>query len=76
MTNPNKSKISVVPRVIVWPRADPDELFNFDPASKRCVMNCGPHTNDPRSAEERKFLCRECEVFPTQQLSFFFTKTK
>jgi hypothetical protein len=46
---------------IDWERADPDELAKFDPASKICVMNCGPASGDPRSAEERKFLCTDCE---------------
>lgn len=44
-----------------WPRADPAELERFDPDSKVCVMNCGPHKDDPRSAAERKFLCDDCE---------------
>lgn len=44
-----------------WKRADPAELAAFDPSSKVCVMNCGPHADDPRSARERKFLCDDCE---------------
>lgn len=43
-----------------WPRADPDELAKFDPDSKVCVMNCGPSSDDPRSAAERIFLCDDC----------------
>lgn len=45
-----------------WPRADPEALAAFDPSTKTCVMNCGPHVDDPRSAVERFFLCDECEV--------------
>jgi hypothetical protein len=26
-------------------------------------MNCGPHGLDPRSCEERKFLCNDCEPY-------------
>jgi hypothetical protein len=44
-----------------WPRADPAELERFDPATKVCVMNCGPAEGDPRSAAERKLLCSDCE---------------
>ncbi|HGM5026200.1 TPA: hypothetical protein ACKPXH_003942 [Pseudomonas aeruginosa] len=47
-------------RAIDWPRADPAELARFDPASKVCSMNCGPHKDDPRSRAERLFLCDEC----------------
>lgn len=43
-----------------WPRADPDALAEFDPTTKTCVMNCGPHTDDPRTEKERKLLCDEC----------------
>nr|WP_187272830.1 hypothetical protein [Pseudomonas mendocina] len=45
---------------IEWPRADPAELATFDPASKVCNMNCGQHARDPRSREERLFLCTDC----------------
>ena len=45
---------------IRWPRADPAALAAFDPRSKHCVMNCGPATDDPRTAAERKLLCDEC----------------
>lgn len=44
-----------------FPRADPKELARFDPSTKKCTMNCGPHSDDPRSREERKFLCTDCE---------------
>ena len=43
-----------------WPRADPAALDQFDPASKSCTMNCGPHGLDPRSRKERLFLCDDC----------------
>jgi hypothetical protein len=47
---------------IAWTRADPDELARFDPRTKVCSMNCGPSTDDPRSANERALLCDECWV--------------
>ena len=43
-----------------WERADPAALATFDPASKTCDMNCGKHGLDPRSREERLFLCDLC----------------
>ncbi len=48
-------------QAIDWPRADPVALAAFDPATKICSMNCGQHGLDPRSREERKFLCGDCE---------------
>lgn len=47
-------------RPIEWLRADPDALDKFDPATKTCNMNCGPHAQDPRSSKERQFLCSDC----------------
>jgi hypothetical protein len=47
-----------------FPRADPAELAKFDPAMKRCTMNCAPASNDPRSREERAFLCDDCATGP------------
>lgn len=47
-------------RPIAWERADPAALAAFDPATKSCDMNCGPHGLDPRSREERLFLCDLC----------------
>jgi hypothetical protein len=47
-----------------WPRAEPSELAKFDPGSKVCTMNCGQSADDPRSAEEVKYLCRDCEPAP------------
>jgi len=49
---------------IVWTRADPTALAAWNPATKRCTMNCGPHRNDPRSPHERMFLCNDCEEVP------------
>lgn len=45
---------------LVFTRADPVEFAKFDPATKHCDMNCGPAIGDPRSQEERKFLCDDC----------------
>lgn len=45
---------------IVWPRADPAALAAFNPDTKLCVMNCGPHVDDPRTSAERKLLCGDC----------------
>jgi hypothetical protein len=45
---------------IEWERADPAALAAFDPATKTCDMNCGKHGLDPRSREERLFLCDLC----------------
>lgn len=45
---------------IEWKRADPTALAAFDPASKLCTMNCGPHGRDPRNQDERMFLCDDC----------------
>lgn len=54
------SKPKVIEAAIAWGRADQEELDKFDPSSKICTMNCGPHRDDPRSHEERKFLCQDC----------------
>jgi hypothetical protein len=48
------------PAAIVWQRVEPAVLKQFDPASKVCTMNCGPHRDDPRSEAERKYLCEDC----------------
>jgi hypothetical protein len=45
---------------IEFPRADPAELAKFDPITKVCTMNCGPHAQDPRTDKERRFLCDDC----------------
>ena len=45
---------------IEWKRADPEALAKFDPRTKECTMNCGPHQDDPRSEVERQFLCEDC----------------
>lgn len=54
----------VAEKPIEWERADPAELARFDPASKTCDMNCGPHGLDPRSRKERLFLCDLCGPRP------------
>lgn len=58
-----KSKPAPPPAApIEWTRADPAALAKFDPASKVCTMNCGPHGLDPRSRAERLLLCDDCET--------------
>lgn len=59
---PSSKPVSFAP--LVFTRADPALLAKFDPASKECTMNCGPHRDDPRTKEERMFLCPEC--IPTE----------
>ncbi len=51
---------------LVLPRADPEALAKFDPATKICTMNCGPHLSDMRSKKERMFLCDDCWTVPTK----------
>lgn len=55
-----KSAVEVEPVPLTFTRAHPRDLEGFDPSSKRCTMNCGPHAQDPRSEAERRFLCPEC----------------
>ena len=55
-----KQKVTIAPQPIVFPRADPEALAAFDPRTKVCQMNCGPHRDDPRSPKERLFLCGDC----------------
>lgn len=50
----------------IWPRADPEALARFDPSTKVCVMNCGQSLLDPRTKEECKFLCDDCETVATK----------
>lgn len=45
---------------LIFTRADMASLAKFDPSTKLCTMNCGPHAKDPRTTAERKFLCDEC----------------
>lgn len=54
--------LPAAPAPIVFTRADPAALAQFDPATKRCTMRCGPHADDPRSRAERAFLCGDCEI--------------
>lgn len=51
----------------VFERADPVALAAFDPATKPCLMNCGPTRDDPRSWIERRFLCTDCPSIPVQK---------
>ena len=53
-----------IERPIEWPRAAPGALEGFDPRTKVCTMNCGPHREDPRSDAERKYLCDDCMPAP------------
>lgn len=65
ITKARKTKPAPAPAApIDWPRADPAELAAFDPASKVCTMNCGPHGLDPRTRAERLFLCDDCDPVP------------
>ena len=69
------------PTHLVFTRADPAALARFDPRTKVCSMNCGPHRLDPRSDTERAFLCPECyevgasELVPANVLSADVAKT-
>jgi hypothetical protein len=64
----NRIKLLAETAPIVFTRADPSELAKFDPKTKYCHMNCGPHREDPRSEEERQFLCEDCyEVTPNDR---------
>jgi len=45
-------------------QADPNALAAFNPRTKVCTMNCGPTVGDPRSQEERRFLCPDCVTVP------------
>ena len=47
-------------RPLHFTRADPKALAAFDPDSKVCAMNCGPHRDDPRTQAERMLLCGDC----------------
>lgn len=61
MTAPKPKRAQPAPASpMVWERADPAALAQFDPATKACSMNCGPHSLDPRSRQERLFLCDDC----------------
>lgn len=47
---------------LVFTRADPAELARFDPSTKFCHMNCGPHRQGPGTRAERKLLCGDCYI--------------
>ena len=55
------------PAPLVFTRADPEALAKFDPATKICTMNCGPHLSDTRSRKERMFLCDDCWTVPVKE---------
>ena len=57
MSNPKRAAPAPT---FAWLRADPNALRQFDPSTKYCHMNCGPHRDDPRSAAERQLLCTDC----------------
>lgn len=52
--------VQVFTEPIKFKRADPAALAGFDPITRICTMNCGPHRQDPRTSKERKFLCDDC----------------
>lgn len=56
----------------VWPRSDPAELEKFDPRTKKCTMNCGPSSLDPRSKKERLFQCTDCSIQPRRIITHYF----
>lgn len=60
MKRQRQAQVEQPPVRIGFTRADPAELARFDPATKICVMNCGPHRDDPRTGAERKLLCEDC----------------
>lgn len=57
-----KKPVPLVTKPIEFPRADPKALAEFDPTTKICTMNCGPHRDDPRDVKERLFLCTDCLI--------------
>ncbi len=57
-----KRVLPIAPTPMVFERADPEALAKFDPSTKLCTMNCGPHRDDPRSNAEVKFLCNDCHT--------------
>ncbi len=56
----SKQRMPLLAPPMEWPRADPEALAKFNPASKVCTMNCGPSTDDPRTWQERLLLCTDC----------------
>ena len=51
-----------------YPRTPRETLLTFDPASKRCTMNCGQHGSDPRSRTEMMFQCEYCKILSDEEL--------
>lgn len=66
-TKRHQAQLEQAPVRIGFTRADPAELARFDPVTKICSMNCGPHRDDPRTPAERKLLCQDC--WPNARLS-------
>ncbi len=64
-----KKIIQQTVKPIEFPRADQKALVEFDPRTKRCSMNCGPHRQDPRSDKERLFLCGDCYTISQEELT-------
>lgn len=52
-----------------YPRTPSETLLTFDPASKRCTMNCGRHGSDPRSRTEMMFQCEDCETLSEHEMA-------
>ena len=52
-----------------YPRTPREILLTFDPASKRCTMNCGQHGSDPRSRAEMMFQCEDCETLSEHEMA-------
>ena len=52
-----------------YPRTPRETLLTFDPASKRCTMNCGQHGSDPRSRAEMMFQCEDCETLSEHEMA-------
>ena len=60
----DRARQAHVEHPLAFTRADPAALASFDPRTKICSMNCGPHRDDPRTREERLLLCDECYEGP------------
>ncbi|MCP1515543.1 hypothetical protein OKW09_005314 [Pseudomonas rhodesiae] len=63
-------------RSIDWPRADPVALAAFDPATRACTINYGPHGLDPRSREEWKLLCDDCVPYQCRHRGHSLDRTE
>lgn len=58
----NHKNISTGGSGISFSRADAAALALFDESTKQCHMQCGRHSNDPRTWKECLFLCTDCSV--------------